>query len=127
MDHKGNFFEVIALEETTVDKKTSLVWLTNLKVGENNITKIAKGGRLRWKMENEGFKVPKNRGFNLKHPYSQNERAMKNFYLLLQIAYLISQLIEEGSLLKEKIERVFGSEPLKISNNFLTFLNFVLK
>ena len=78
-------------------------------------------------MENEGFKVPKNRGFNLKHPYSQNERAMKNFYLLLQIAYLISQLIEKGSLLKEKIERVFGSEPLKISNNFLTFLNFVLK
>ena len=34
---------------------------------------------------------------------------MKNFYLLLQIAYMISQLMEKGSLLKQKIQKVFGS------------------
>jgi len=34
---------------------------------------------------------------------------MKNFYLLLQIAHIISQLMEKGSLLKDKIEKVFGS------------------
>lgn len=34
---------------------------------------------------------------------------MKNFYLILQIAHIISQLMEEGSLLKDKIEKVFGS------------------
>jgi len=34
---------------------------------------------------------------------------MKNFYLLLQIAYIISQLMEKGSLLKQKIQKVFGS------------------
>ncbi len=83
--------------------------MTNLRVKRDNIIPIAKGGRLRWKIENEGFKVQKNRGFNLEHSYSQKERAIKNFYLLLQIAYLISQLIEKGSLLKEKIEKVFGS------------------
>lgn len=109
MDHKGNFFDVIALQETTRAKKTSFVWMTNLRVTRDNIIPIAKGGRLRWKIENEGFNVQKNRGFNLEHPYSKKERAMKNFYLLLQIAYLISQLIEKGSLLKEKIEKVFGS------------------
>ncbi|MHB8280757.1 MAG: transposase, partial [Candidatus Humimicrobiaceae bacterium] len=59
--------------------------------------------------ENEGFNVQKNRGFNLEHPYSQNEIAMKNFYLLLQIAYIISQLMEKGSLLKDKILKDFGS------------------
>jgi len=114
IDHKGNFFDVLELEESGIDKQTRFVWLTNFKIGKNNITKIARGGRLRWKIENEGFNVQKNRGFNLEHPYSQNEIAMKNFYLLLQIAYIISQLMEKGSLLKDKIEKVFGS----VSNVF---------
>ncbi|MBM3702182.1 MAG: transposase [Actinobacteria bacterium] len=34
---------------------------------------------------------------------------MKNLYLLLQIAHIISQLMEKGSLLKEKISKEFGS------------------
>jgi len=109
IDHKGNSFNVIELDEATLDKQTRFVWLTNLKVGKKSIAKIAKGGRLRWKIENEGFNIQKNRGFNLEHPYSQNETSMKNFYLLLQIAYIISQLMEKGNLLKHKIQKVFGS------------------
>jgi hypothetical protein len=34
---------------------------------------------------------------------------MTNYYLLLQIAYLISQLMEKGNLLKSKILKEFGS------------------
>jgi len=34
---------------------------------------------------------------------------MKNFYLLLQIACIISQLMEKGSLLKDKVLKEFGS------------------
>ena len=83
--------------------------MTNIYVRKNNILKIARGGRLRWKIENEGFNVQKNRGFNLEHPYSQDETAMKNLYLLLQIAHMISQLMEKGSLLKQKVQKVFGS------------------
>jgi len=59
--------------------------------------------------QNEGPGIQKNRGFNLEHSYSQNPKAMINFYLLLQIAYIISQLMEKGSLLKEKILKEFGS------------------
>ena len=109
IDHKKNYFDVIELIEKARYKETRFVFMTNIDVRKNNIIKIAKGGRLRWKIENEGFNVQKNRGFNLKHPYSQNERAMKNFYLILQIAYIISQLIEKGSLLKHKAQKVFGS------------------
>jgi hypothetical protein len=83
IEHKGNLFDVIELYETRKNKETRFVWLTNFKVAKNNIIKIAKGGRLRWKIENEGFNVQKNRGFNLEHPYSQNEISMKNYYLLL--------------------------------------------
>jgi hypothetical protein len=43
--------------------------------------------------------------------------AMKNFYLILQIAHTIGQLMEKG-LLKDKIEKVFGS----ITNVFFNLL-----
>jgi hypothetical protein len=109
IEHKGNFFDVIKLLEITADGRTRFVWITNIKVNKNNIIQIAKGARLRWKIENEGFNIQKNRGFNLEHPYSTNEVSMKNFYLLLQIACIISQLIEKGSLLAKKVQKVFGS------------------
>ena len=109
IDHKGNSFDALELLEKAPDKNTRFVFMTNIDVRKNNIVKIAKGGRLRWKIENEGFNVQKNRGFNLEHPYSQNETAMKNLYLLLQIAHMISQLMEKGSLLKQKVQKVFGS------------------
>jgi len=109
ISHKGGHFNAISLEEANAGKVTRFVWMTNLKVFKKNIIKIAKGGRLRWKIENEGFNIQKNRGFNLEHPYSQNQTAMINFYLLLQIAYIISQLMEKGSLLKDKILKEFGS------------------
>jgi hypothetical protein len=107
--HKGNYFDALELSGETPDKNTRFVFMTNIDVRKNNIEKIARGGRLRWKIENEGFNVQKNRGFNLEHPYSQDETAMKNLYLLLQIAHMISQLMEKGSLLKQKVQKVFGS------------------
>jgi len=106
-------FDVLKLCESKIDKgktvNTKFVWMTNFKVNRQDVFKIAKGGRLRWKIENEGFNIQKNRGFNLEHPYSQNETSMKNLYLLLQIAYIISQLMEKGSLLANKIQKEFGS------------------
>ncbi len=85
------------------------VWLTNLEVDKYNFQQIAKGGRLRWKTENEGFNMQKNGGYNLEHAYSEHELAAKNFYLLLQISHTINQLMETGTLLKEQIKKVFGS------------------
>ena len=110
----GPVFDVLQCNESKISSKgeredTRFLWATNFLVSSSNYEKIAKGGRLRWKIENEGFNIQKNRGFNLEHPYSQDETSMKNFYLLLQIAYIISQLMEKGSLLKRKIQKVFGS------------------
>jgi hypothetical protein len=41
------------------------------------------GGRLRWKIENEGFNVQKNSELNMEHAYSEDPVARKVFYLLL--------------------------------------------
>jgi hypothetical protein len=63
-------------------------------LNKNNAQQIAnKGGRLRWKIENEGFNVPKNNGYEMEHAYSKNQNGLRIFYILMQIAYIITQLI----------------------------------
>jgi hypothetical protein len=57
----------------------------------------------------EGFNVQKNGGFALEHVYSNDETACKVFYLLLQIACILSQLIERGSLFRKAFPRGVGS------------------
>ena len=85
-------------------------WVTNFTIRMNNVDMLAnQGGRLRWKIENEGFNVQKNGGFNLEHVYSHDENARKVFYLLLQIAYLLFQLFEKGSLFRTAFPKGVGS------------------
>ena len=57
----------------------------------------AEGGQ-RWREENEGFNTQKNSGLNLEHAYSHTCWAA--YYFLLQIAHLLLQLVEKGSLLR---------------------------
>jgi len=75
------------------------VHLSSLDIEKNNAKLISRQGRLRWKLENEGFNVQKNQGFALGHKYARkNINAMANYYLLMQIAHLISQLVEKTKL-----------------------------
>ena len=91
-------------------KATLFAWLTNFTPGPLNVADLAnRGGRCRWKIENQGFNIQKNGGFNLEHAYSTGQRQIKNFYLLLQIAHLLTQLMERGSLLTQDAKRLFGS------------------
>jgi hypothetical protein len=89
---------------------TRFKWITNFSVTAKNVIALAnEGGRLRWKIENEGFNVQKNRGFELEHVYSQNPTAHKVFYLLLQMAHLLVQLVERGSLFRKAFPAGVGS------------------
>jgi hypothetical protein len=58
-----------------------------------------RGGRQRWRQENEGFNTQKNSGLNLEHAYSHSCWAA--YYFLLQIAHMLLQLVEKGSLLRQ--------------------------
>jgi hypothetical protein len=65
------------------------------------------GGRIRWKIENEGFHVQKNGGFGLEHADTTHPIASKVFYLLLQIAHLIAPLSEQAGTLWVLFRRAF--------------------
>jgi hypothetical protein len=85
------------------------VWLTNFHLCRNNVEKIAnKGGRLRWKIENEGWNVQKNSGYEMQHPYSGHANGFQVFYVLLLMAHYIAQLILHSNLITS-LCRTFGS------------------
>jgi hypothetical protein len=88
-------------EQTAAGEQHYFAWLTDLPLGRKTVAEIAqKGGRYRWKIENEGFNRQKNSGLNLEHVYSTDPEKWKSYYLLLQIAFILTQLLERGSLLR---------------------------
>jgi len=107
---RSHRFNVLQCSQTDGDRTTRFVWLTNFAVRPHTVGTLAnRGARCRWKIENEGFNTQKNGGFNLEHAYGLGTRQMKHYYVLLQIAHLILQLIERGSLLGADGKRLFGS------------------
>jgi len=112
---KEHSVSVIECLETEPDadkqlKTTRFKWITNFNVTASKVVSLAnQGGRLRWKIENEGFNVQKNGGYALEHVFSQDATAGKIFYLLLQIAHLLSQLIQYGSLFRNAFPKGVGS------------------
>ncbi len=91
-------------------KTTRFKWITNFKIKKSNVIELSnEGGRLRWKIENEGFNVQKNGGYALEHIYTHDPVSAKVFYLLLQIAHTIAQLIEYGSLFRNAFPKGVGS------------------
>jgi hypothetical protein len=103
-DSEGRSWKLNALdctERTALGERQYFAWLTWLPVGRKTVEEIAqKGGRDRWKIENEGFNRQKNSGLNLEHVYSIDPENWKVYYLLLQLAFLLLQLLERGSLLR---------------------------
>lgn len=119
-DSCGRDWRLNALECSERDRDGNehyFAWLTPLPVGQNTVEAIAQqGGRYRWKIENEGFNRQKNSGLNLEHVYSTDPEKWKAYYLLLQIAFIVVQLVERGSLLRRLAEelgrpvwKLFGS------------------
>lgn len=102
VDFGGKPINVLECRERDSEGRAlRFVWATDIPVNESNFAELGNhGGRLRWKIENEGFNVQKNNGYEMEHAYSEHEHAAKNFYLLLQIAHLIAQLLEKGLLAK---------------------------
>ena len=69
------------------------VHLTDLEVSAETVALLSATGRLRWKIENEGFNTQKNLGYALQHKYARVDwQAAKNYYQCLQIGHLINQL-----------------------------------
>ena len=86
-------------------KRKEFWFLTDLPVTRKNVTDLIERGRMRWKIENEGFNAQKKHGYGLGHLYSKNYQALKNHYYLLQIGHMISQCMEAWEKIWKKVKQ----------------------
>ena len=94
LDYEGEKINVIKYTDTKKD--TEFVYITDLPITNKNIENTINVGRNRWKIENEGFNIQKNRTFDIGHLYSKNQTAIKVHYLMIQIAHILRQMLEKG-------------------------------
>jgi len=69
-------FEVNVLEcfEEIKNKKIRFCWITDLPLNEDNVSRIAKGGRARWKIENETFNTLKKPRIQFEHNFGHGDK-----------------------------------------------------
>lgn len=113
IDYKGHMVNLIELVENKEKRKKrkgereekDFLFITNLPVTKKNVATTAERGRLRWKIENEGFNTQKNYGYCLEHMYSRQYQGMKNHYYLIQIGHMIAQVMEAWEELWNKVRQ----------------------
>jgi hypothetical protein len=80
-------------ETTSKGKVTNWSWVTKLPLTEENVFKIMRAARARWRIENETFNTLKNQGYNFEHNYGHGYKNLCSVMTMLMIlAFLIDQV-----------------------------------
>lgn len=106
--HKFRFVNKLSLNDANPDcivnvleyleipdkgKARRWVWVTDIHLSKNNVYQIMRGGRARWKIENETFNTLKNQGYQFEHNFGHGKRHLSTvFAYLMLLAFLIDQL-----------------------------------
>ena len=73
-------------------RRKHFTWITDLPITRRNAWQFARGGRARWKIENETFNTLKNQGYHYEHNYGHGQRHLSVvFALLMMLAFLVGQ------------------------------------
>jgi hypothetical protein len=91
-----NFLEYWMVEERE-DAEPKILrrfsWVTDIAISEDNVFELMRGGRARWRIENETFNTLKNQGYNLEHNYGLGKKHLSAVFMLLtMLAFLVDQL-----------------------------------
>ena len=120
IDYDGNIVNIAECIEKIDETEKHFVYMTNKKINDRNVKEICDVGRKRWKIENEGFDIQKNHGYELEHNFSNDYNAQKNHYFLIQIAHIISQLFENSDKEIKKFKLTLVEIHEKILMDFKT-------
>jgi hypothetical protein len=107
-DVRVNFIEYWEIGQTKVQHFS---WVTDLRVSQRNVYQLMRGGRARWKIENETFNTLKNQGYNFEHNYGHGEQHLSVvFALLMMLAFLVDQAQQLCCALFQAVWAKLGSK-----------------
>lgn len=92
-------------------KKTySNAWVTDTVVTKENVQKLARGGRARWKIENENFNTLKNHGYHLDHNFGHGKNNLSQALFILNIiAFYFHQIFQLSDIQYQRARNGFSA------------------
>ncbi len=67
-------------------------WVTDFPISSDNAYTLMRGGRCRWKIENETFNTLKNQGYHFEHNFGLGKKHLSEvFVMLMMLAFLVDQ------------------------------------
>jgi hypothetical protein len=103
-----NFIEYWEISEKGIKHFS---WVTDFKITRGNAYKIMRGGRARWKIENETFNTLKNQGYHFEHNFGLGKEHLSEiFAMLMMLAFLVDQTQQLCCNLFRNVWRKSGSK-----------------
>lgn len=93
--HPDLLVNVLQYMEFGPDGETTkkFTWVTDLTITRSNAKRLVRGGRARWKIENETFNTLKNQGYHFEHNYGHGKQNLSVvFAMLMMLAFLVNQV-----------------------------------
>ena len=88
-----NFYAYQIIKDDKITYRNS--WITDIVVTEHNVSTLVKGGRARWKIENETFNTLKNQGYHIEHNFGHGKKNLSTiFFILNLLAFYVHQILE---------------------------------
>jgi hypothetical protein len=86
-------------------------WVTDIPLLEDNVYRIMRAGRARWKIENETFNTLKNQGYNFEHNYGLGRKYLSMVFVkLMMLAFLVDQVQQLSCGLFRAVWKKLGSK-----------------
>ena len=139
--HRFRFVNDVPLNASTVDVRVNFIeywevgdakvqhcsWVTDLRVSTRNVFHLMRGGRARWKIENETFNTLKNQGYNFEHNYGHGEQHLAVvFAMLMMLAFLVDQTQQLCCALFQAVWAKLGSKRLLWERMRALFYDYAL-
>ncbi len=124
-DVRGNFIEYWEVGEHKVQHFS---WVTDLRVSPRNVYHLMRGGRARWKIENETFNTLKNQGYHFEHNYGHGTQNLSVvFAMVMMLAFLVDQTQQLCCALFQAVWAKLGSKRLLWERMRALFYDYALE
>ena len=123
--HRFRFLNNTSLNQSNLDLKVNVLeyweesdnktlhfaWVTDFTITKDNAYILMRGGRARWKIENETFNTLKNQGYHFEHNYGLGKEHLSEvFVMLMMLAFLIDQTQQLTSALIKAAWQKLGTK-----------------
>ena len=109
--HPDVLVNVLEYWQVTGEVAKRFCWVTDITLSEDNVYRIMRAGRARWKIENETFNTLKNQGYNFEHNYGLGKKNLSMVFVkIMMLAFLVDQVQQLCCALFQAVLKKLGTK-----------------